>query len=79
MQQHDTTRLSADQIALLPPVQVARLVATLGRQSVSGDFSATIARETLIDLWREHKGFANRAQAISDLVEIEIAGRRGSL
>lgn len=74
-----STTLTAEQIAKLPPEQVARAVAAFGRESVTGgDLAAHIAREALIDLWQQHRQLPNRAQTVADLVAIEIASLRGA-
>jgi len=74
--QHDTTRFSADWLAKMSPEQVARAVATFGRESVTGgDYAAHIAREAVIDAWMELRGFEDRAAAITDLIRIDLAAR----
>ena len=72
-----SNRLDAAQVAQFAPEVIARAVSLFSRDSVGGDWEAHLTREALIDAWMVHKGFSDRAQAISDLVGIEIAARGG--
>lgn len=72
-----SNRLETAQIARFTPEQLARAISTFGSESVSGgNLQAHIAREALIDLYMELHGIDSRAQAISNLVAIEVASRR---
>jgi hypothetical protein len=72
MQHHDSTPLTAAQLARLSPQQVAALAAQCARDAANGDHAAYVTKETLLDLWQQHRGLDNRAQAVADLMEIEI-------
>ena len=74
MQPNDSTPLTADYIRHFSPETIARVVAVCTREAVSGSHEAYVTREALIDAWQHHRGFANRAQAISDLTAISIQG-----
>lgn len=70
---HDTSnRLDAAQIARLSPETVAAAAARFSRDAAGGDHAAHVAREALLDAWREHRGLDTRAQAVADLMAVEI-------
>lgn len=69
--QHLSNKLDAAQVAQFSPETIARVVAC-SRGAVAGDYTDYLTREALIDAWMELRGFESRAQAITDLVAIQI-------
>lgn len=69
-----SNKLDAAQLAQFSPEAIARYAAICGREAVSGNYESHVTREAIIDAWQEHRGLANRAEAISDLTAIAING-----